>query len=335
MTDAPTDERFFAQLVDGLSEAVLVSEPGKPHYVYVNAATEALLGYTRTELLALGPRDVSTPEALEQLRDLAGVLDREGSWQGTWQLRRKDGQVVEVLATASRQVHRGRVLYQGLARPLAGSPTIQPPLPPAARLLEATAQAVLATDMAGILTYWNRAAEAFYGRPAQEVLGRRLLDLIPPGPQRDEAARTMARLQAGETVAEESIVVRPDGTQFRALVTGSPIREEDGRQVGILGVAVRADQATSTTPSVEQQPGLRRRRALVHCESCGREVPGTTRRRYCSEKCRQWAYYHRNVEAQRERSRDRHRRRIQAAAPSDGSTSKGPDGEGPSGTTAE
>ena len=34
MTHVPTDDSFFAALIDGLSEAVLVSEPGKPHYVY-------------------------------------------------------------------------------------------------------------------------------------------------------------------------------------------------------------------------------------------------------------------------------------------------------------
>lgn len=328
MTDVLTDDLFFADLIDGLSEAVLVTEPGKPHYVYVNAATAALLGYTRDELLALGPRDISTPESLQALPAMASSLEQHGRWQGTWQLRRKDGQAVDILATASRQVHRGRVFYQGLARPLSEQLAVQPEPRPAARLLEATGQAVLAADMDGILTYWNRAAESFYGRPAGEALGRHILDLIPPGPRRDEAARTVARIQAGETTAGETIVVRADGAQFRALVTGSPIRDEDGRQVGILGVAVRADAAMSTTPSVEQQPGMRRRRALVHCASCGREVPGTARRRYCSEKCRQWAYYHRNIEAQRERSRARHRQGAEAPSSSDGATERSDGGDG-------
>jgi PAS domain S-box-containing protein len=331
MTDVLTDELFLAALINGLSEAVLVAEPGKPHYVYVNAATEALLGYTRNELLALGPRDISGPESLQALPEMALSLEQHGRWQGTWQLRRKDGQTIDILATASRQVHRGRVFYQGLARPLAERVADQREPRPAARLLEATGQAVLAVDMDGILTFWNRAAESFYGRPADEALGRHILDLIPPGPQRDEAARTVARIQAGETIAGETIVVRPDGAQFRALVTGSPIREEDGRQVGILGVAVRADAAMSTTPSVEQQPGMRQRRALVHCASCGREVPGTARRRYCSEKCRQWAYYHRNIEAQRQRSRTRYRQGTDAPQSSDGATGREDGGDGANG----
>lgn len=78
MTDGSRDALFFEELIDGLSEAVLVTEPGKPHYVYVNAATEALLGYSRDELLALGPRDVSTPESFDRLRDLAEALNRDG-----------------------------------------------------------------------------------------------------------------------------------------------------------------------------------------------------------------------------------------------------------------
>jgi PAS domain S-box-containing protein len=306
-------EPFFEGLVEALSDAVLVVEKGHPHYVYVNAATEALLGYTRAELLALGPADVSTPESIATLGELAEVLERGGVWRGRWHLRRKDGTTVQIAGTATRRVVMGRTLYQGLARATAGHASTPRIVPDDGRLLDATGQAVIAADMDGTLTYWNRAAEAFYGRPAEQALGRQILDLIPPGASREESARMAARLQAGETVAGETLVERPDGTRFRALITASPIRDEDGRQVGILGVAVRADVATSPTPSVEQGPGMRQRRALIRCAACGREVPGTARRRYCSEKCRQWAYYHRNVQAQHARSRARHRRRTDAS----------------------
>jgi hypothetical protein len=54
------------------------------------------------------------------------------------------------------------------------------------------------------------------------------------------------------------------------------------------------------------------------------------RRKYCSEKCRQWAYYHRHLDAQRARSRQRHERRRNEtgeSAPDEGSSS-GADGTG-------
>ena len=48
-----------------------------------------------------------------------------------------------------------------------------------AGLLDAVGQAVIATDLAGAITYWNRAAEQLYGWKAGEVLGRNVLEVTP------------------------------------------------------------------------------------------------------------------------------------------------------------
>lgn len=63
-----------------------------------------------------------------------------------------------------------------------------------ARLLEAVDQAVIATDLGGIITYWNHAAEGLYGWTASEVLGRHILDAMP-----DAAVRPLATGDPGPT----------------------------------------------------------------------------------------------------------------------------------------
>ncbi len=58
-----------------------------------------------------------------------------------------------------------------------------------AQLLNAVVQAVIATDLDGVVTYWNRCAERLYGWAAEEALGRSILELnIPPEglPQAEE-----------------------------------------------------------------------------------------------------------------------------------------------------
>ena len=49
-----------------------------------------------------------------------------------------------------------------------------------ARLLAAVGQAVIATDISGIVVYWNAAAEAMYGWPATEVIGTQISTLLWP-----------------------------------------------------------------------------------------------------------------------------------------------------------
>jgi PAS domain S-box-containing protein len=40
------------------------------------------------------------------------------------------------------------------------------------QLLEAVGLAVIATDLDGCITYWNRGAERMFGRTSSEVVGR-------------------------------------------------------------------------------------------------------------------------------------------------------------------
>jgi PAS domain S-box-containing protein len=122
-----------------------------------------------------------------------------------------------------------------------------------AALLETMQQAVIATDMSGTVTFWNRSAEELYGWRAEEALGRNVLDLTPSSQSREQAATIMRRLLAGERWNGEFQVRRRDGSTFSVLVTDAPIRDAEGRLRGIVGF--------STNLSDSQSPGEAGRRA--------------------------------------------------------------------------
>jgi PAS domain S-box-containing protein len=107
-----------------------------------------------------------------------------------------------------------------------------------AQLLDAVAQAIIATDVSGRIVYWNAAAEALYGWRADEVLGRQVLDVTVAEPSRVDGAEIMTRLQRGETWSGEFLVRRRDGTTFSALVTDSPVFDAAGHVTGIVGISV-------------------------------------------------------------------------------------------------
>ncbi len=106
-----------------------------------------------------------------------------------------------------------------------------------AGLLDAVAQAVIATDLEGNILYWNRFAETLYGWPAVEVLGRSILEVTPTETTRAQAAEIMIHLQSGEQWSGEFLVQRKDGTSFPAWVMNSPIYDSQGILVGIVGVS--------------------------------------------------------------------------------------------------
>ncbi|MBG0827113.1 response regulator [Planomonospora sp. ID67723] len=91
-------------------------------------------------------------------------------------------------------------------------------------ILEAASDAFIAVDGAGRVIRWNSQAEAIFGWPVHEALGKPLIDLTVPDEQREAHRRTFARLQAGDGphLLGRRIEVeasRRDGTLFPAEMT--------------------------------------------------------------------------------------------------------------------
>lgn len=107
-----------------------------------------------------------------------------------------------------------------------------------ARLLDAVEQAVIATDLNGQITYWNRFAESLYGWPADAAVGRHILEVTSPATTQEQAATLMARLQRGASWSGEFLVQRRDASSFLALVTDSPIYDANGVLCGMVGVSL-------------------------------------------------------------------------------------------------
>jgi PAS domain S-box-containing protein len=106
----------YEALLEHVTDALMVFEQDRRSYLVVNAAAERLLGYTRAELLSLGPDDVTDPAETPRLAEVRAHVAAEGWWQGELGLRRKDGSVVQTEATVAQVVVDGRVLVQGLFR---------------------------------------------------------------------------------------------------------------------------------------------------------------------------------------------------------------------------
>jgi PAS domain S-box-containing protein len=105
------------------------------------------------------------------------------------------------------------------------------------KVLQALNAAVIITDVAGLVTYWNPFAERLYGWTAEEVVGQSIMGITVASETAEEAARHMAQLQAGKSWAGEFGVRCKGGKFLPALVTLSPLRDENGITVGIVGIS--------------------------------------------------------------------------------------------------
>jgi PAS domain S-box-containing protein len=148
-----------------------------------------------------------------------------------------------------------------------------------ARLLDTVEQAVIATDLKGRITYWNAYAERLYGWPAAEAVGRDILEVTPAEGEEARASEIMARLAAGETWSGEFDVRRRDGTRFPALVTDTPIQDDAGRLVGVVGVSTDLTERRRAEAAVHaaERRALKEYETLLHRLTHLAESLGTAR----------------------------------------------------------
>ncbi len=106
------------------------------------------------------------------------------------------------------------------------------------RLLGSLPLAAIATRLDGTVVFWNQAAQELYGWSAAEVVGRSIMDLLVPEEAVQQGAEIMDLVRAGKSWSGEFTVKRSNGTTFTASVTDSPIIDDDGALIGILGVSL-------------------------------------------------------------------------------------------------
>jgi len=107
----------------------------------------------------------------------------------------------------------------------------------ATKLLEAMEEAVIATDVAGNIVYWNPFAEELYGWSADEVIGRSIVEITVPPDAEHAASEIVTLLKSGASWSGEFKVLRKDGTVVVAWVTDSPVFNESGTLIAIVGVS--------------------------------------------------------------------------------------------------
>ena len=99
-------------------------------------------------------------------------------------------------------------------------------------IVNSTDDAIISETLSGIITSWNPAAQKMFGHAAEEVIGKSVLMIIPPG-RHDEESEILSKISGGQQVEHmETVRVCKDGRSIMISVTVSPIRDEGGNIIG-------------------------------------------------------------------------------------------------------
>jgi diguanylate cyclase (GGDEF)-like protein/PAS domain S-box-containing protein len=97
--------------------------------------------------------------------------------------------------------------------------------------------AIVCKSCEGIVTSWNRGAEAIFGYTEAEMIGRSITVLLPPE-HRHEEAELLARVASGERVAPfDTVRLSKGGQRLHLSMSVAPLFDADQQITGISSIA--------------------------------------------------------------------------------------------------
>lgn len=149
----------------------------------------------------------------------------------SYPLKNEEGEVIESVVFI--QDITDRVLYQeeimGLYREVMQTKEYME------SLINNSADAIVTSDLEGIVRSWNPAAEQIYGYKAEEVIGK-FLPFVPASLLEFEN-ENRKKISKGEVLKLETIRRRKDGKLIEVSLTLSPIKDVTGEIIGISGIS--------------------------------------------------------------------------------------------------
>ena len=233
----PDVAALYSTLARNLPDGSLVLFDHDLRYIVAGGDEGGILGLAPAGCQGKAVRDVLPPEVAQALEPLyRGALDGrraavEVPYRDRWLLVRagpvRDGQGAIVA---------GMSLSQDITDAKQAEHALRGSRDLLQEIIESSSDAIVAKDLEGRYVLINSSAARLLGRPAGEIVGRDDTALFPA----DQAARSReadARVRSGgeSETAEEHVVV--DGRRRTLLLTRSPLRDHDGRIIGVLGVA--------------------------------------------------------------------------------------------------
>lgn len=225
----------LAAIVESSDDAIIVKDMNGVVTDW-NAAAERIFGYTAEEMVGRSIRAIIPPELQHEEPVILGSI-KAGQRVDHYETCRlhKSGRRVEVSITFSPiRDGRGKVIGASkIAHDISERRRSDAACRMLAAIVESSDDAIISKNLDGVITSWNASAERLFGYTPEEIIGQPVLRLIP----RDfhyEEPQIIAKLRNGERIEHfETRRMRKNGEMFDVSLTVSPVRDANGRIIGV------------------------------------------------------------------------------------------------------
>jgi PAS domain S-box-containing protein len=231
-------EEKYRELINGMNETAWVIDfDGK--FIDVNDAAVKVLGYSREELLSMGPQDIDTSLDVEEIRDLIKRMPTDEIQIFETTHTTKDGKTIPVEISSSLVTYQGKHAILSIARDITERKKAEKALHRSESkyrtLLENIPQKIFFKDKNLVYVSCNENYARDLKIKPNEITGKTDYDFFPKElaeKYRVDDQRIMKSWKT-EDIEEEYV---QDGHKIFVHTIKTPVKDENGNVVGILGI---------------------------------------------------------------------------------------------------
>ena len=206
--------------------------------LWANQAELDLLGYMRDEYIGRNIAEFHADEPV--INDMLACLSRgETLLDYPARLQHRNGSIRHVLVNSSVLFEDGKFVHtRCFTRDVTALREEQQKGLLLTAIVESSDDAIISTDLNGVVTSWNKSAERLFRYTEQEAIGRTITELVIPDDRGDEQPEILTRLKQGEGIAHfETVRRRKDGSLLDVSFTMYPVRDRTGKIIGASKIA--------------------------------------------------------------------------------------------------
>jgi PAS domain S-box-containing protein len=236
--ESEAKSRYLASIVQS-SEDAIIGKDLQGIIVSWNPAAEKMFGYTEAEAIGRPLSIIAAPDRQDEVEKIIERV-KQGAKLERYETRRKrkDGTILDVSVTASpvRDEYGDLIGISVIDRDIMSQKQALQSARSLAAIVQSSEDAVISQDLDGTIKSWNPAAQRMFGYTEAEALGQPM-SMLGPADRVGEFGEIIAKVRKGVTVERyETQRRRKDDTLVDVSVTVSPVRDEQGKLIGISAI---------------------------------------------------------------------------------------------------
>ncbi len=169
---------MIENLIRNNPDAVLICDKENLKFIEVNEPATNLYGYRRDEMLEMDLTDLYSPEDIQLLSDSSSTNVREGSFQGPYKHRKKDGKIILVEMSRYHVKYKDREALFNVVRNITDKLEAEKRNQSFQSIFSYTDNLIFITDSSGFISFINQSVTKTLGYTKNDLMHSSFLSIV-------------------------------------------------------------------------------------------------------------------------------------------------------------